>query len=100
GRFITEKGKVVQQGYLTNEVYAYENEIDGWKKKVGWTLVNDAGYPNYPEVLTIRPDRKAELAPCLKKLVPMLQRATVEYANDPGPTNELLVNLTKEFNAF
>jgi len=99
-RFIKEKGQVVQQGYLTNEVYAYENEIPEWKKKVGWTLVNDAGYPNYPEVLTVRPDRKAQLAPCLKKLVPMLQRATVEYANDPAATNELIVKLTTEFNAF
>jgi hypothetical protein len=100
GRFVAEKGKVVQQGYLTNEVYAYENEIPDWKKKVGWTLVNDAGYPNYPEVLTIKPDRKAELAPCLKLLVPMLQRATVEYANDPGPTNDLIVKLVTDFNGF
>jgi hypothetical protein len=97
GRFVAEKGKVVQQGYLTNEVYAYEQEIPQWKKKVGWTLVNDAGYPNYPEVLTIRPDRKAELAPCLKKLVPMLQRATVEYANNPKATNELISKMNDSF---
>lgn len=100
GRFVAEKGKVVQQGYLTNEVYAFEQEIPQWKKKVGWTLVNDSGYPNYPEALTVRPDRKAQLAPCLKKLVPMLQRATIEYADDPQPTNELLSRLTQDFGAY
>jgi hypothetical protein len=100
GRFVTEKGKVVQQGYLTNEVFAYEQEISQWKKKVGWALVNDSGYPNYPEVLTVRPDRKAQLAPCLRKLVPMFQRATIEYADDPGPTNELLSRLTQDFGAY
>lgn len=100
GRFVAEKGKVVQQGYLTNEVYAYEQEIPQWKKKVGWALVNDSGYPNYPEVLSVRPDRKEQLAPCLKKLVPMLQRATVEYAGDPQQTNELLSRLTQDFGAY
>jgi hypothetical protein len=99
-RFVAEAGKVVQQGYLTNEVYAYEQEIAQWKKKVAWTLVNDAGYPNYPEALTIRPDRKAELAPCLKKLVPILQKSVVGYAADPKATNDLLVKLVTDYNAF
>lgn len=48
-RFVAEQGKVVQQGYLTNEVYAYEHEITQWKKKVGWALVNDAGTPTIPK---------------------------------------------------
>jgi hypothetical protein len=99
-RFVTEKGKVVQQGYLTNEVYAYEQEIAQWKKKVGWALVNDAGYPNYPEALVVRPDRKTELSACLKKLVPLLQRSVVGYAADPKATNDLLVRLTDEYGAF
>lgn len=99
-RFVAEKGKVVQQGYLTNEVYAYEQEIPQWRKKVGWALVNDAGYPNYPEALAVRPDRKAELAPCLRKLVPMLQRSAVGYADAPAATNDLLVKLTDEYGAY
>jgi hypothetical protein len=99
-RFVAENGKVVQQGYLTNEVHAYEQELPQWKKKVAWTLVNDAGYPNYAEALTIRPDRKAELAPCLKKLVPVMQRSVVGYAADPKATNDLLVRLTQEYGAF
>jgi hypothetical protein len=99
-RFIQAGGKVVQQGFLTNEVYSYEHEIKQWGKKVSWQLISDSGYPNYAETLAINPTRKAELAPCLKKLVPALQRAAVGYLNDPKPTNDLIVQLVKDFNAF
>ncbi len=99
-RFVAENGKVVQQGFLTNEVYQYEHELPQWKKPVAWTLVNDAGYPTYPETLVVQADRKAELAPCLHRLVPMLQRATVDYAKDPASTNDLIVSLVKDFNAY
>lgn len=99
-RFVAERGRVVQQGYLTNEVFQYEQELPQWKKKVAWQLVSDSGYPNYPEALSIRPDRKAELAPCLEKLVPILQASTADYVADPKATNDLLVKLVKDFDAF
>jgi hypothetical protein len=99
-RFVAERGRIVQQGFLTNEPYQYENELPQWKKKVGWALVNDAGYPNYPESMAIRPDRKAELSACLHKLVPILQRSAVDYTANPGATNDLIVALVKDFGAF
>jgi hypothetical protein len=99
-RFVAERGGIAQQGYLTNEVYQYEHELPQWNKKVGWALVNDAGYPNYPEAMAIRPDRRAELAGCLHKLVPILQRSSVDYASDPTATNDLIVKLVKDFNAY
>ena len=99
-RFVAERGRVVQQGYLTNEVFQYEQELPQWKKKVGWQLVSDSGYPVYPETLTIRADRKAELSPCLAKLVPLLQRSTADYVADPAATNDLIVTLVKDFGAF
>jgi hypothetical protein len=81
-------------------VYAYEHEIQQWKKPVAWQLVSDSGFPTYPETLAIRPDRKAELSPCLHKLVPILQRATISYLADPTPTNALIEGLVKDYNAF
>jgi hypothetical protein len=99
-QFVASGGKIVQQGFLTNEVYGYEHEVEHWKKPVAWQLVSDSGYPIYPETLAIRPDRKAELTPCLTKLVPILQRATVAYLNDPDTTNTLIVQLVKDYNAF
>ncbi|HEU5158067.1 MAG TPA: nitrate ABC transporter substrate-binding protein [Streptosporangiaceae bacterium] len=99
-RFVAERGKVAQQGYLTNEVFQFEHELPQWKRKVAWQLVSDAGYPNYPAAVAIRPDRKAALAPCLEKLVPIMQRSAVAYAADPAPTNALIVQLVKDYGAF
>lgn len=100
GRFIAERGTIVQQGYVTNEVYQFEHELPQWKRPVAWQLVSDAGYPNYPATVAIRPDRRAALAPCLKKLVPIMQRSAARYAADPAPTNALIVQLVKDYGAF
>jgi hypothetical protein len=91
------KGSIVQQGYVTNEVLRYENDPTVWGKKVSYQLVADSGYPVYPETLAIRPDRKAEFAPCLKKLVPILQRSDAAYAQNSGPTNQLIADLITKF---
>ena len=64
---------------------------------MAFQLVFDTGYPNYPTVLGIRPDQKDKLAPCLKKLVPMLQQAQVDFMNNPKPTIDLLMRLTDEY---
>jgi hypothetical protein len=77
----------VQQGFLTNEPFAYENELPAWNKKVAWLLVADAGYPVYPETLTIRPDHERANAACLKRLVPIIQRSAVAtWPTRPRPT--------------
>jgi hypothetical protein len=99
-KFVASRGQVVQQGYLTNEVYAYENEVEHWKKPVAWQLVSDSGFPTYPETLAIRPDRKSELSACLHRLVPVMQRATVGYQAEPGPTNKLIEQLVDDYKAF
>jgi hypothetical protein len=91
------KGSIVQQGYVTNEVIRYQNDPSVWGKKVQYQLVADSGYPTYTETLAIRPDRKAALAPCLKKVVPMLQRSTAAYAADPASTNKFISELVGKF---
>lgn len=99
-RFIAESGKIAQEGYLSSEIFVYEQELPQWKRKLAWQLISETGFPTYPEALSIRPDRKAELAPCLRRLVPALQRSTVDYVADPKATNELIVNLVKDYGAF
>jgi hypothetical protein len=86
-------GSIVQQGYVTNEVLRYESDPTIWGKAIDYQLVADAGYPVYPETLTIRPDRKEELSGCLKKLVPVLQRSTAAYLADPSGTNQFISEL-------
>ena len=99
-RWVASRGSIVQQGFLTNEPFAYERELPAWNKKVAWLLVADAGYPVYPETLTIRADREAELAPCLRRLVPLIQRSAVGYLADPDATNALIVRLAGDFEAY
>jgi hypothetical protein len=90
------KGSIVQQGFVTNEVLRYQNDPSVWGKPVAYQLIADSGYPVYPETLTIRPDRKAQLAPCLKKLVPIMQRSTAGYYKDPGSTNAFIGDVNKK----
>jgi hypothetical protein len=98
GNFVAANGKVAQAGFATSEPYIYEHEVRQWMKPVKYALVSDAGYPFYPQALSIRTADKQKLAPCLKKLVPLVQRAQVDYLNNPDKTNELVLRLVKEYN--
>jgi hypothetical protein len=95
---VAANGKIAQAGFATSEPYVYEHEVRQWAKPVKYALVSDAGYPFYPQALSIRTADKAKLAPCLKKLVPLVQQAQVDFLNNPDKTNELLLRLIKEYN--
>src|SRR6266508_2581553 len=96
-RFVASGGKIAVQGYATNEPYLYEHEVRAWGRPVAFQLVVDTGYPNYANVLSVRADQKAKLAPCLKRLVPMLQQAQVDFMRDPGRTLDLIVKLDQTY---
>jgi hypothetical protein len=98
GNFVAAGGKVAQAGFATSEPYIYENEVRQWNKPVKYALVSEAGYPFYPQALSIRAADKQKLAPCLEKLVPMVQRAQVDYLANPAKTNELILKLVEEYN--
>ena len=99
-RWVAARGSIVQQGFVTNEPYAYQHELPAWDKKVAWLLVADAGYPVYPETLAVRSDKESADAACLKRLVPMIQRSAVGYLADPSATNALIVTLTQDYDAY
>jgi len=98
GNFVAADGKVAQAGFATSEPYIYEHEVRQWGKPVKYALVNEAGYPFYPQALSIRAADKGKLAPCLKKLVPIVQRAQVDYLANPAETNKLVLDLVKQYN--
>jgi hypothetical protein len=98
GNFVAADGKVAQAGFATSEPYIYEHEVRQWGKPVKYALVNEAGYPFYPQALSIRAADKDKLAPCLKKLVPIIQRAQVDYLANPAETNKLVLDLVKQYN--
>jgi hypothetical protein len=78
-----------------------KNELRGKKyPNVELQLINDTGYPMYGQALTIRPADKDKLAPCLEKLVPIIQQSTVDFITDPKATNELVIKAVTEFKDF
>ena len=91
--FVASGGKIAVQGYATNEPYTYQHEIKAWGRPVAYQLVYDTGYPNYGNVLTVRSDHRAALAPCLRQLVPLIQQAQVEFVSSPAAAIGLILKL-------
>jgi hypothetical protein len=89
---------IVQQGFATAEPYIYQHEVSAWDKPVKYQLLADVGYNVYPEALSVRTPDLTKLSPCLKKLVPVLQKAQVQYLANPTATNKLIVETVTKFN--
>jgi hypothetical protein len=98
-RFVASGGKIVTQGYATNDTWWYEHETKAWGKPVRAALVVDTGYPNYGKLLAVRADQKDKLAPCLKRLVPIFQRASVAFMADPSWVSKTTVAVTAAYKA-
>jgi hypothetical protein len=98
-RFVAAGGEIAQSGYATADPYRLEKDVEDWGKPVKFQLVYDAGYPNYGEVLVIRARDKDKLAPCLRKLVPIVQQAQVDLMANPAQTIELLVRIDGAYNS-
>ena len=97
-KFVSAKGKDAQQGFASAEPYTYSKEIPAWGKEVKYQLVADAGYPMYSSAVSVRSADLTKDTPCLKKLVPVLQQAEVDYFADPAPANKLILDLVTQFN--
>jgi hypothetical protein len=94
-RFVAERGKVIQQAYASNEPYRWEHDVPEWKKPVKSLLVHDSGYEIYPQGLAVRADQLSSSSACLKKLVPMIQQAQVDYITNPAATNATLLKIAQ-----
>jgi len=97
-KFLAGDGKTTQAGFATSEPYIYSHDLPAWNKQMDYALVNDTGYPFYPQALSIRTADKQKLAPCLKKLVPLVQRAQVDFLANPEKTNAFVLDLVKQYN--
>lgn len=97
-KYVADQGKAAQQGFATAEPYVYSHELPAWNKKVDFQLINDTGYPIYPEAMSIRSGDLTKLTPCLKKLVPVMQQADVDYFANPTATNKLIIDLVNQYN--
>jgi hypothetical protein len=95
--FVADGGKAAQQGFASAEPYIYENEVSDWMKPVDFQLINDTGWDYYQSVMATRTGDLEANADCLKALVPVLQRAEVDYFADPAPVNSLILDLVDQF---
>lgn len=94
-RFVGDT-QIIQQGFANSEPYTYEFDTPAWGRKVAFQLLKDAGYNIYASNLSVRQDRLEDMAPCLEKLVPMVQQASVDYLADPAPTNTRIVDVVAQ----
>jgi hypothetical protein len=102
-RWVTSDGKIASAGYADSEPYIVKAELGPGKKSypnVDLQLINDTGYPSYEASLSIRTAEKDKLAPCLKKLVPIMQQASVDFITKPQATNELVIKAVKTYKDF
>ncbi len=99
-RFISEGGKIAQQGFASAEPWQYENEFAEWGKPVAYELIHDAGFEIYAAPLAIRASQKDELSDCLKKFVPIVQQAAIDFIQDPARTNAMIVDVVAQFEDF
>lgn len=99
-RWLESNGDVIQQGFATNEVYFYENELDEWGKEVDFFLIHWFGYENYPSALSIQTDRLEEEEACLELFVPIVQQGWVDYFANPEPIAETIVSVNETYDTF
>jgi hypothetical protein len=96
--FVQSGGKAALQGFATSEPYLYQHEIKEWGKPLKFQLINDSGYPVYFSSMSVRTGDKAKLAPCLKKLVPILQQSQADFIANPKPAIEIILRAVQEYN--
>ncbi len=98
-RFVASGGKIAVQGYATDEPYDWAHNVPQWNKPLHYQLIDETGYPNYANVLSIRVRDRARLDGCLHKLVPILQRAQVQFAQNPAPAIAVMLSALQAYKA-
>jgi len=92
--FMSKRDSVVG-GFATNEPFIYRS----LGRDVDYAYVSDTGYPDYRNAWTIRRDQQQKLAPCLRRLVPMMQRGMIDFMSKPGPALTRIVQLNTDYKA-
>lgn len=87
--FVTNNGTWLNQGFVTSEPYSFSTG-NNWGKPIDAVTVGELGYRNYTGMLSVATPRLDELAPCLEKVVPIMQQAWIDYVNNPDEVNKLI----------
>ncbi|MGW6699435.1 nitrate ABC transporter substrate-binding protein [Nocardia sp. NPDC055049] len=98
-RFVADP-TIAQQGFASAEPYVYEREARAWNKPVAYDLIKNSGFDTYASNLTVRADTVDGLAPCLAKLVPIVQQAGADFGSAPADANAKVVDIVSRTPAF
>ena len=99
-RFVSEGGAVAQQGFASAEVYTYENTFEEWGKPVAFELLHDSGFQIYSQTIGVRQRDLGSMAPCLERVVPIIQQAVVSYDASPDRANAIIVDAVERYASF
>lgn len=102
-KWVADGGSYFQQGFASNEVWKYENEIawkDGAPADVSFFTVGEMGFDNYPASMTMMKTRAEELDACLTLLVPKMAQAWVDFFNDPKPITDAMIQINETHDGF
>jgi hypothetical protein len=96
--FVASGGQDAVQGFATAEPYIWSHDVPSWDKPMKYELIADTGFNFYQQEIAVRKDKLAALTPCLKKLVPIMQQAIVDYIANPASTEKLILQLVTAYN--
>ena len=99
-RFVSSDGAIVQQGFATSEPYDYQFNIKQYGKPVKYLMIRDSGYVPYPQALAAKADVVKSKRACFKLLVPLIQKAQVDYVTKPAAVNNKLVEIVTDLKSF
>lgn len=91
---------LLQQAFITETPYRLKHEIKEYGRDVGFLLVSKSGYDPYLSSLAVRKSRLNELSSCLRRLVPIVQQAQIDYLKRPQATNRVLVDVVTRMKTF
>lgn len=87
--FVLHQGRWLNQGSVTSEGYQFAHG-KRWNKPVDFLLLSDMGYPLYPGMVSVATNRLTAMSACLKGLVPLMQRAQIDYITHPAEVNDTI----------
>jgi hypothetical protein len=98
-RFVADTS-LLQQAFVSETPYRLRYEIPQYGRSVGFLMVSSSGYDPYLSSLAVRTGDLGKMTPCLRKLVPIIQQADVNYITHPTTTNKVMVNVVTGMHSF
>jgi hypothetical protein len=90
---------VAHQGFLTSEPYKYAT-LETGAINTNHVLIHDLGWNSYAQNLAVRSDRLEELRSCLADLVPVLQRAQIDFVTTPERANSIITAAVQTLDTY